>query len=470
LRRCDVKKIATTLAAAVLIAAGTVVQMASPAAAQEFTKCSREDATIVGTPGDDVIEGTDGRDIILGLGGDDRIVAGGETYSEYHYDRICGGPGDDVLFGHQEPNGQYLETEAIVDGGPGNDRLVGGIHLYGGPGNDELRGEEGGDTLYGGPGNDIIDGGEPDEADFYAADTATFRDGPVTADLVTHKARGEGRDRLIGIENLIGTMKDDILRGDEDRNSIDGRGGGDRLLGRGGDDAFGVDGSEGDPEGLDKMSGGGGTDLLGLHTRRGVEVNLARGTVKSGGGITEKIDGIENVIGSYKRDVLIGDGHANMLDGYDGRDVIKGGGGGDHLIPGTEDDFDRDKVSGGPGDDLLESNRGDDVLDGDEGDDTASFRHTGQSIDASLVRGDAEGSGHDELIDIENLVGSGRADTLEGDARPNRLSGLGGDDNISGNDGADSLDGGDGNDTLDGGAGTDECVNGEVPLQCEGVV
>jgi Ca2+-binding RTX toxin-like protein len=238
-------------------------------------------------------------------------------------------------------------------------------------------------------------------------------------------------------------------------------------LGRGDDDIFGADGSEGDPEGLDEMSGGGGTDTVSFQTRRGVEVNLARGTVKSGRDLTERLDGIENVVGSYKRDVLIGDGHANMLDGYDGRDVIKGGGGADHLVPGTEDDFDRDKVNGGPGDDLLESNRGDDILDGDGGNDTASFRHTGQAIDASLIRGDADGSGHDELTDIENLVGSGRADTLEGDAGPNRLSGLGGDDTISGGDGDDSLDGGEGTDSVDGGTGTDECVSGEVPVQCE---
>jgi Ca2+-binding RTX toxin-like protein len=466
-----VEKLPAMLATAVLVATVGVTGLAAPATAQRFEKCTREDATIVGTPGDDVIEGTDDRDVILGLGGDDRIVAGGETYSEYHYDLICGGPGNDVLIGHQEPNGKYLETEAIVEGGRGNDRLLGGIQLDGGRGNDELRGEEGKDTLYGGPGNDVIDGGEPDDADFYGGDTAAFRAGPVTADLVTHKARGEGRDRLIGIENLEGTRQDDVLRGDEDRNLIDGGGGADTLNGRGNDDTFAADGSELDPDvktGLDKVDGGGGTDIISFQTRRGVEVNLARGTVKSGGGLSERLERIENVVGSYKRDVLIGDGHANMLDGYDGRDVIKGGGGGDHLVPGTEDDFDRDKLSGGPGDDLLESNRGDDLLDGDGGTDTASFRHTG-AVDASLVRGDAEGSGHDELIDIENLVGSGRADTLEGDGGANHLSGLGGDDTISGLEGDDSLDGGEGNDSLDGGDGTDECVNGEAALRCESV-
>ena len=31
------------------------------------------DATIVGTPGDDVIRGTEGQDVIVGLGGNDRI-------------------------------------------------------------------------------------------------------------------------------------------------------------------------------------------------------------------------------------------------------------------------------------------------------------------------------------------------------------------------------------------------------------
>ena len=53
--------------------------------------------------------------------------------------------------------------------------------------------------------------------------------------------------------------------------------------------------------------------------------------------------------------------------------------------------------------------------------------------------------GHDTLIGIENLTGSGFNDTLTGDGNANMLSGGAGND---------TLDGGAGNDTLDGGAGT----------------
>ncbi|HYO60951.1 MAG TPA: hypothetical protein VEU29_03530, partial [Actinomycetota bacterium] len=169
----------STLVASVAYAGAT----STPAAASH-SRCTREAATILGTPGDDVLKGTDGEDIIVGLGGDDRIVAGANDETEYHYDRICGGAGDDVLVGHQgDPDNRFLETEAIVIGGPGDDRLLGGRELNGGSGNDELRGRGGRDQLLGGPGDDVIDGGKPDDDPGYA-DVVIFQDGPVTADLV----------------------------------------------------------------------------------------------------------------------------------------------------------------------------------------------------------------------------------------------------------------------------------------------
>src|SRR3712207_4325424 len=114
----------------------SLVTVVSHAPGSEFTSCTRDDATIIGTPGDEVLEGTSDQDVILGLGGNDRITAGGETFSEYYYDRICGGAGNDVLIGYQDDNPDYAERSAIVVGGPGDDRLLGGIDLKGGPGDD----------------------------------------------------------------------------------------------------------------------------------------------------------------------------------------------------------------------------------------------------------------------------------------------------------------------------------------------
>ena len=127
--------------------------------------CGGQEATIIGTDGDDIIIGTDGDDVIVGLGGNDII------YGLDGKDRICGGDGDDTIYG-----GQRLDK------------------LWGDAGNDILRGEGGQDLLYGGAGNDSLDG-------------------------------GGGPDRLSGgggNDTLYGAAGDDLLIGDNGLDVCDG--------------------------------------------------------------------------------------------------------------------------------------------------------------------------------------------------------------------------------------------------------
>lgn len=147
-----------------------------------------------------------------------------------------------------------------VRGGDGPDRLRGG------PGSDELRGGRGDDTLGGGggpdvlrdgPGADAVDGGagrddlhtDPgdDRLDGGAGrDTVSYEDrsAPVTATLGATSGQPGERDRLVAVEALVGGEGDDVLRGTEGADVLDGgRGGADRLYGRGGDDE--LDGSSG---------------------------------------------------------------------------------------------------------------------------------------------------------------------------------------------------------------------------------
>jgi hypothetical protein len=153
--------------------------------------------------------------------------------------RVDLGEGDDAL----EPTA----TSALrVDGGPGNDRLLGGTwfdELNGGGGTDELRGNGNDDVLSDGdgeaggtPDGDLLDGG-PGDKDWVSYET---RELPVIVDLADSArdgGRGEG-DTLIGIENVRGGSGDDRLTGDAGPNWFDDEGGTNVLRGRGGDDVF----------------------------------------------------------------------------------------------------------------------------------------------------------------------------------------------------------------------------------------
>jgi predicted extracellular nuclease len=110
--------------------------------------CHGQEATIVGTPGNDVIIGTNGADVIVTFAGNDLVVGRNGN------DVICGGDGDDAIVGG---NGADL-----LDGGDGDDALFGGNGIdtiIGGSGSDALAGGNGDDSLDGGPDADIGDGG-----------------------------------------------------------------------------------------------------------------------------------------------------------------------------------------------------------------------------------------------------------------------------------------------------------------------
>jgi Ca2+-binding RTX toxin-like protein len=73
------------------------------------------------------------------------------------------------------------------------------------------------------------------------------------------------------------------------------------------------------------------------------------------------------------------------------------------------------------------------------------------------------GAGFDQLVSIENLIGSNFNDTLIGNGGSNVLNGQGGNDCLFGNAGNDQLLGGSGNDTLNGGLGND-LLNGGIGI------
>ena len=330
-------------------------------------------------------------------------------------DLLQGLGGNDLLIGD--------DGDDTLEGGSGNDAIFAGDDddsLDGGEGNDSLSGDDGEDILNGGSSDDVIVAGDDDDlligaggADLLSGgkdeDTASYESSKlgVSVDLSTGFGSGgdaEG-DKLSEIENLIGSDQEDILVGDGDDNVLEG--------GRGADS---IDGASGSDTASYKSSDS------------GVSINLKIMALTGGDAEGDKLAGIENLIGSSEADNLVGD---------DGDNILEGGGGADSLVGG-------------------------------EGSDSASYKssESGVSIDLekmTFAGGDAESDNAegDNLVGIENLIGSDEEDNLVGDRGNNALFGEDGDDSIFGGLGVDTLNGGDDDDSLIGGAGNDELDGGD---------
>ncbi len=151
----------------------------------------------------------------------------------------------------------------------------------------------------------------------------------------------------------------------------------------------------------------------------------------------------EYIIGDNADNVLTGAGGNDVIyDYFGGDDVLDGGDGNDVLvdIAGGEDE-----LYGGAGDDILLGGAGADVIDGGDGTDTAYYSNSASGVSVDLESGGVNGSGGDaegdEIVNVENVFGSARDDTIIGDDADNTLTGYYGDDVLQGGGGDDTIDG-----------------------------
>jgi Ca2+-binding RTX toxin-like protein len=460
------------------------------------------EATIVGTAHADVIEGTRGDDVIVGLGGDDRIdgLGGNDVIcGNAGDDVLVSGPGDAALKG-DSGNDVLRAGDGFADllPGEGDDRVVGRadapnwihysdargpiylnlttgvargeghdvlVHVHGGqtgPYADTLIGTDRGDGLKGAAGDDVIRGlgssdflagqggddrieGGPgfDIADYFDGnyDDGLSTAGPISVDLATGVATGDGSDVLVDIEGATGRTGADTMIGDDGDNAFFQLWeGGDTILAGGGDDYL-FPGS-----GADAIDGGPGTDFLSMADGEldaprtdGVEVDLAAGSSSDG----DAIAGVEQVGGTTFADRLSGSAGADALFGTDGDDTL----------------------DGGAGDDIVDGGNGTDVLAGGTGGDLLAFQdHWSGGVEADLATGsDSDGDG---LSGFEDVLGTTESDRIAGDAANNHLYGGGGGDVLSGAEGDDVLVGDGGFDVARGGPDADRC-DAESIRACE---
>lgn len=299
-----------------------------------------------GGAGDDILRGMAGVDIFRGGAGNDTVDFSLESPFQLLVNLLTnvasgGTASGDTFFSIENLIGSDDRIDRFIGNDANNhfDGLGGGDVFNGGNGDDILDGARDGDVLYGDAGNDILiggagadylDGGDGIDTADYTVDEHQPMFGPprtpstegVTVNLALGTASGgdgEGDtttthqyDRLVNIENVLGSKYGDTLIGNAGVNVLSGAAGNDTLSGGGG---------------ADTLDGGTGQDTAAYYgSTTGVTVSL--GVASSH---PETFISIEGLAGSAFNDTLTGDAGDNNLVGQGGDDTLSGGGGNDTL-------------------------------------------------------------------------------------------------------------------------------------------
>ena len=426
----------------------------------------REVENIMGSAYADTLTGDSGDNEIEGRGGAD-IIEGGAGFDTVSYENSAEAVEINLMTGEHrggDARGDIIREVEYIKGSEYDDILIGNET------NNRIEGGAGDDVLEGGAGFDTLDGGEGTDKVSYEHSGESVEVDLATGTYIGGDAEG---DTIREIENIGGSRYDDILRGDGEDNMIEGGDGDDVLEGG---------------AGADVLEGGEGIDTVSYeNSSSAVEIDLATNNHRRGDAQGDVIREIENIVGSYYADTLIGDEEDNMIEGGRGNDILDGGLGADILDGGAgidtvsyedsgeavEVDLGMDIHSGGDAegdkirdiqniigsdygdvlvgdneDNEIEGGEGADRIDGGAGIDTVNYENSDEAVEIDLetgmnAMGDAEG---DVIVNVENIIGSDHADTIRGDGEDNR---------IEGESGADILEGGGGADLIDGGRGID---------------
>jgi len=284
---------------------------------------------------------------------------------------------------------------------------------------------------------------------------------------------GAGFDKILNIENIIGSIFNDTLTGTAGNNILNGGAGIDSLTGGDGNDTYIVTAG-------DTITDSAGTDTVQSSVDYSlVDINLENLTL---------LPGAVNGKGNSGANILTGNTAANVLDGAGGADTLIGGAGNDTYIVGSIGDTITEGAGTGNGidtvistitlstplaanvenlrllgsgslngtgnalDNIIYASKGANVLNGGDGIDTVSYRYgatKGVTVDLGNTGSQTTfGSGLDTLSNFEKLIGSNYGDTLTAATAANTLDGGAGNDILTGAGNNDTLIGGAGNDTF----------------------
>ncbi len=310
---------------------------------------------------------------VRGSAYDDELLGGGagRTAMGLPTEVFAGGAGNDTINGFEgwdvaaygsSPNAinvnLTLATGNVQDGWGFTDTVSNVEEFVGSFYADIFLGNAADQTFNGSKGNDSMDGGAGHDEVGFNNDEAgvTVRlggwvgaTGSLPAGYTGSAIDGWGNiDVFKNMEGVEGSGFSDIITGDANNNRLDGRGG------------------------ADVIDGGAGVDWVEYNQAMvGIHVDLSQGkALDDGQGIElaaqtaaieqDTLINIENVLGGYGNDLIIGNSLNNELDGGEGDDTLNGGAGNDTLIG----DAGNDSLIGGTGNDVFWGGLGADTLDG----------------------------------------------------------------------------------------------------------
>jgi Ca2+-binding RTX toxin-like protein len=425
-----------------------------------------------------VINGTTGNDVLTGSSGDDTLDGGNGTDSVSYSAASAGVAVSLLLSGPQ------------TTGGSGSDNVVSIENLIGSSFNDQLTGNSRNNNLSGGAGNDTMTGGDGD-------DTYTVTEiGDVVIETNASTATG-GMDtvNVSGLTSytLGANIENGMLSGSTSSATLIGNALNNTLMA--GASNVVIDGGAGND--TVSFSNLGFSGALGS----GLTVSLViegPQTIRSGSTVT--LISIENLRGSVREDILIGNANANILNGGSNSDTLTGGLGNDHFVfNSTSLDIITDFT---PGEDKLSIDRysfasfsafsvllpmplgvlaaanflaGAGITTAADANDLFLYNSSTGALYydadgnaagslpmqfATLTGAPALTASDIELIEsvLTTFTGTSGNDTLTGSSGANVLNGLEGNDTLSSAEGRDSLEGSLGNDALDGGTGIDTAI------------
>ena len=433
--------------------------------------------------------GNNSNDTLAGRGGGDWLD-GGAGIDTADYRASAAGVqvilGDGVAESGGDAQGDQLTSIEVIQGSSFADTFgsqAGAATFFGNDGNDLLLARLGAERFEGGAGSDAAS---------YVNSAAA-----VTVDLTAGTGSGGSAagDSYSGVETLIGSSGNDILRGAGLAGTPD------LIVGGSGADLLRFS------QGRDSLVGGSGLDTVSYDGQvGGVHVNLATGSQFDiiAGDPDDTLFGIENLVGSSSADTLLGSAVANTLVGGDGDDVLAGRGAGDSLVGGSgidtadytesalavqvilgdgvtesggdaagdnltlmevirgssfNDTFGSQALAatffGNAGDDVLQARLGAERLEGGVGNDQVNYLLSTAGVVVNLTTGLGSGgfAAGDSYSGVENIVGSSFVDTLIGAGGTNTIDGQAGNDTLFGELGSDTLLGGLGDDLLNDGGG-----------------